>query len=313
MAYESFPNTGHNNRAVTPAEFEQIAVPLGLSGLINYSGSNPVVADSSGMQVKLQAGVQASIRGSKFNNLTETVIAIGANASGNPRIDLVVLRLNRSNYQITPVVIAGVAAASPIAPSAVRQNTTDGTGLWDIPLCEVLVANGAATIAAGNLTHRAWWILGGGYVSQTGGRPPAEPGVTWLEANTGIQWIGTTTGTYRRVASSTGVVTIPAPAGWSGGLNFVRLADTVHMSAAVQRTGGTLANTVSPVLATITEEYRPPVNWYGVYHCSFPDHSSHVQVRPDDGQVVFLGTANGDEITNGATLYTSMTWPAATA
>ncbi len=312
MASISFPNTGHNNRAVTQAEFEQIAVPLGLSGLLDYTGTMPVLADSSGMQVKLRAGVHASIRGIKFVNSTETVVSIGANASGNPRIDLVVLRLTRSTYQIAPAVRQGVAAASPVAPSAVRDNTLDGSGVWEIPLCEVLVANGAATIAAGNLTHRAWWINGSGYISQTDGRPAAEPGVPWFEANTNTQWVGMNSGEYRRLAYSTGVVTVGPGSGWTGGLDFVRTPDMVFMNVNVRRTGATLANTVSPVLATVIALYRPPKLWNGVYHCSFPDHSSNIWIDAD-GTVTFAGTQNSDGIESGAYIFGSASWPAANA
>jgi hypothetical protein len=312
VAYESFPNIGHNNRAVSSAEYEQLSVPLGLSGLLNYAAVHPIIADSSGRHVKLVAGVAALIRGHRFNNLTETIIPIAANAAGQPRIDLVVLRLNRATYEIAPFVIQGNAAAAPIAPTAVRQNTLDGTGFWDIPLVEVRVANGATTIANADITHRAWWITGTGYVSTTDGRPPAEPGVAWFETNSNTEWIGMASGQYRRMAYSTGVITVTPPAGWSGQLRFARNVDTVFMTISIRRTGGNVANTSNMTVATITPFYRPPAQWDGVYHCSFPDHSSNIWINTD-GTVVIAGTQNADGIPTNAYVFGSVTWPAAAA
>lgn len=309
MAYESFPNVPHNNRAVSSAEYEQLAVPLGLSGLVDYNAVHPIVADSSGRHVKLIAGVKALIRGHRFNNLTETIVTIAANGAGQPRIDLVVLRLNRATYEITPYVIQGNAAAAPIAPTAVRQNTLDGTGVWDIPLVEVRVANGATTIANGDITHRAWWISGSGYVSTTAGRPPAEPGVAWFETNSNSEWIGMNSGQYRRMSYGTGVVTVTPPSGWSGQLRFVRNTDSVFMTISIRRTGGNVANTSNMTIANITEHYRPPAQWDGVYHCSFPDHSSNIWINTD-GAVILAGTQNADGIPTNAYCFGSVSWPA---
>lgn len=318
MAYESFPNSAHNGRAITLAEYEQLSAPLGLSGLYNYQSVYPVIGDSSGRQVKIRAGTSAIIRGCRFNNPTETIVPIPANASGNPRIDMVVLRMDReasapNQFAINPVVIQGTAAASPVAPNWLRNETADGTGKWDIPLAQVAVANGATTITAANVTNRAWWVSGSGYVGVTGAAPPVLPGVLWFDMAAGIHYIGTITGTWRRVASDTGWVTMTAPSGWtSNPFMFSRIGDLVVMTARILRTGATLPNTVSPVMGTLGGWSRPAQAVYGTYHCSYPDHSSHVAIGAD-GTITFSGTGNGDAIGSGSTLYANMMWPAATA
>lgn len=313
MAYESYPRVGHNGRAVTSAEFEKIAAPLGLSGLVDYTGTMPILADSSGRQVKLRSGVAASIRGSRFNNTSETIITIGANASGNPRIDLVVLRLSRSDWSITPVVTAGVAAPSPVAPSAVR-NTIDGAGgYWDIPLAEVAVANGATTIAAGDVTHRAWWISGSGYVSPTSGKPPVEPGVGWFDTTTSTHWIGTTTGAYLRVASNSGVTSVAPPSGWSGQTYVARENGLVVCSLSVRRTGGNINEDTAVTIATVAEQFRPPVQWFDTYQVTGPDHSSSLRINTDGTIVLDQTFATGQGINTNAFVFGGACWPAATA
>ncbi|GLY08277.1 hypothetical protein [Actinoplanes sp. NBRC 101535] len=317
MAYESYPNTGHNNRAVTMPELEQLAGAR-LSGLIGFTGTTPVYADSSGRQVKIRSGVRALIRGMIWRNISETVVdntQIVANATSNPRIDLLVLRMNRAAgaaFSITPVVITGTAAATPIVPSAVRQDTVDGTGVWDIPLAEIKVAAGATTIAAADVTNRAWWISGSGYVGFSLGRPPVEAGVVFTEQNTGIHWIGTTSGTYMRLASNSGVIEVPAPSGWSGSTKVVRAGDLVVASVAVKRTGSNIANTVVATVATLGAAYRPAAEWQGVYHCTGPDHSSNLRITTA-GVITADPTYQGGGIDSGSFVFGNITWLAATA
>ncbi len=114
-------------------------------GLLNFQALQPY-GDSSGRQVKVRAGA-AWVRGHYYENDAEETIALAANASGNPRIDRVVVRADFTANTIDTVVIQGTPAASPSAP-AITQSTT----VWDVPLAQVAVANGAATITAANVT-----------------------------------------------------------------------------------------------------------------------------------------------------------------
>lgn len=318
---ESFPNLAHNNRAITLPENEQLLAPLGLSGLLGYTGTVPVYSDATGGRaVKLRAGVKATIRGTRFNNATETVIGsdvIVANTSGLPRIDLVVLRLNReavspNAYTITPVVITGVPAATPLVPSPVRNDTTDGSGFWDIPLADFDVPNGATSIAVDKVRNRAWWVTGSGYTGLDAARPPVEAGVVFRANDTGITWMGTAAGGWQRLYYNTGWVNVTPPTGWAAStFSFARVGDLVVMSARITRTGAAVAATTSPVLYTVTEPFRPSQEVFGTYHCSHPDHSSHVVVGTD-GTITFGGTGTtGQHIEQGASLLSNMVWPAA--
>ena len=108
-----------------------------------------VFGDSSGRQVKAPLGT-AWVRGHFYQSTAEEVLAVGANASGNPRIDTVVLTLDPTANSIVLAVVAGTAAATPVPPT-LTQTTT---GVYQYPLADVAVANGAATITANNVTPR---------------------------------------------------------------------------------------------------------------------------------------------------------------
>lgn len=318
MAYESFPNDAHNNRAVSLAEHEQIAAPLGLSGLLNYTSTAPVFADASGRQVKLRAGVAASIRGTRFNNLTETTIAITANTSGNPRVDLVVLRLRRQesaagagdHYTISPVVIAGAAAAQPVAPSPVR-NDTPGSGFWDIPLAEVTIPSGDATIEGGQVKSVAYYITGSGYAGRDDwAKPPVEPGVIFRAQDSGITYIGSASGTWVRLDYSTGAVNITtgqSKAGWDLRDFWVaRSGNAVAMSMYILRTGGSLGASAHQYFGPIASQFRPIRTVYGAAHVGTPDHSTHCAVT-DDGVIMLVG--NGAQgINSGSQVLCNMSW-----
>lgn len=119
------------------------------SGVIRGFGNNfNCFGDSSGMQVKVNTG-ECWMRGHFGANGSIEILPIGSNATGNPRIDIAVLRVHFGNNNIVVDIVQGTAAASPVAPN-VTQNTT----MWETKLADIAVANGAATITAGNVTDQ---------------------------------------------------------------------------------------------------------------------------------------------------------------
>jgi len=75
-------------------------------------------------------------------------LAIAANASGNPRIDLVVLRADYVAQTVRLAVKTGTPAASPVRP-----NITQSAGVtWEIALADVAVASGFTVISAADVT-----------------------------------------------------------------------------------------------------------------------------------------------------------------
>jgi hypothetical protein len=75
------------------------------------------------------------------------VLPIIENNSGNPRIDLVVCRLDKTNNIISNFVIEGDADVNPVRPDPIQNST-----IWDLPLAEVYVPDGATTIPQADIT-----------------------------------------------------------------------------------------------------------------------------------------------------------------
>jgi hypothetical protein len=119
--------------------------------IANVLNEFQLYADSSGMQVKVRSG-ECWIQGHWGQKSSETTLAISANATGSTRIDRAVLRAHFGNNVIELDIVNGTASAP-----ALTQNTT----MWEISLGQISVANGAVTIAAGNITDERRLI---GYV-----------------------------------------------------------------------------------------------------------------------------------------------------
>jgi hypothetical protein len=125
------------------------------SGVIRgFANAFQTIGDSSGMQVKVNTG-ECFMRGHFGASSSQKTLPIASNSSGNPRIDIVVLRVHFGNNNIVLDVVTGTPAASPSPPS-VTQNTT----MWETLLAQVAVANGAATITSGNVTDRRVYTSG---------------------------------------------------------------------------------------------------------------------------------------------------------
>lgn len=319
MALNSYPNNAWNNRAISLAEHEQILLPFGRTGFIGYSTTLPVYAGASARTLYLRAGVRGTVRGTRFNVTSEETIGpdkILANTSGSPRRDLLVMRLNReaaapNQFTVSPVVLTGVPAAAPVAPSPVRNDTMDGTGVWDFPVTEIPVPNGATTLTLTAADFRGWWCSPSGYTGLEVGKPPAEPGLIFRANDSGVSYIASNTGKWQRIYQESGWINVGLPTGYDGNLSFAKVNNLAVMSARVTRTGAALAPTVSPQLYTVAESFRPEQAVYGVYHCTLPDHSSHVAVGTT-GAIIFSGTGTTNlGISQNATLISNMVWPVA--
>lgn len=320
MTVESFPNNAHNSRAISLPEHEQILAPFARTGFIGYSTTLPVLAGVAARTLLLRSGVRGTVRGTRFNITAEHTVGpdlIVANTSGQPRRDLLVMRLARdvadpNKFTVNPHVITGAPATVPVAPSPVRNDTIDGTGSWDLPVLDFPVAHGATTLTVNAADFRGWWTSPSGYTGLDAAKPPTEPGLIFRANDTGISYIATNTGTWQRIYSNTGWINVSAPSGWTASpFAFARVNDLVVMSARLVRTGAAISASTSPTLYTLAAAYRPAQAVYGVYHCTSPDHSSHVAVGAD-GAVIFAGTSNTDfPIAQGATLMSNMVWLAA--
>jgi hypothetical protein len=139
-------------RVVDDTQYEKIGIGLGAYGGVigDFTSPQLVYGDSTGRQIKVAADRHALVRGHTwYSGSTVTTVAIAANASGSTRVDLVVLRLSRTTWDVTLTVVAGTPGAGAPAPT----QGLGTTGSWDLPLATVSVASGASTITAGNVTY----------------------------------------------------------------------------------------------------------------------------------------------------------------
>lgn len=173
MAESSWPSPD-DGRVIDDAEFEKWAIAGGPSAVVGYTDQAVVYGDSSGRQVKVAAEKYAQVRGHTWYSGSSIVTkSIAANSSGSTRVDLVVLRLTRSTWNVTCEIVAGVPGAG--APSPTQDTGT--TGVWELPIATVSVANGAATISAANVTFVAMCMGSDGMISV-----PLDSALTWVHS-----------------------------------------------------------------------------------------------------------------------------------
>lgn len=99
--------------------------------------------------VELKVGA-ALVTGTLYWTDATVTLPIGANISGNARIDTVVIRKDYIAQTIRAVVRQGTPAATPVPPTLTQiANTT-----WEIPIADIAVANGFTTIVDANITGR---------------------------------------------------------------------------------------------------------------------------------------------------------------
>jgi hypothetical protein len=144
MAQVTYP---FGAQAVSDTQYAGLASLWQSSGVAGSPGETAlqVYADSTGMQVKVPAGV-ALARGFFFTSDAEAVLPVAASES-QPRIDLVVVRVATATKTGALTVIKGTASTSPVAPAPTQTST-----VWDVPLAEVAVGASVATIGAGDVT-----------------------------------------------------------------------------------------------------------------------------------------------------------------
>ena len=129
-------------------------------GVIAGMGNEMLVsADSSGMNVAVATG-ECRVRSHRGALSSSKTLTISTASSANPRIDLVVARVNYLTSTVSIAVKTGTAASTPTAPTP----TQSAGDVWEIPLAQVAVAKNATTITADNVTDMRRVVRAGGLV-----------------------------------------------------------------------------------------------------------------------------------------------------
>lgn len=115
-------------------------------GTYNPLQVNATAVISANVQVQIGA---ALVNGRFYENTAVETLAVGANSSGNPRIDTVILRADYVGQTVRLAIKQGTPAGSPARPT-LQQDTI----YWEMPLADIAVANGFATLAQTTITQR---------------------------------------------------------------------------------------------------------------------------------------------------------------
>jgi hypothetical protein len=144
MAQSSWP---FENIDTTETQFSQWARNIG-EGVIAGKGLElEPFADSTGMTVKVKSG-QALVRGHYYSSSAEETLTVPTANPTNPRIDLIVARLDPTANSIVLALVAGTPSGSPAAPAPTQTDSE----IYELPIAEVYVGAAVVTIIAGNVT-----------------------------------------------------------------------------------------------------------------------------------------------------------------
>jgi hypothetical protein len=308
VAEVSYPTQGGGG--VTDARYEQLIGAVMPSGLIGTTAlSSLVYGDSSGRQVKVQPSRGAIVRGFKWETdgagLTRS---IAANSSGNPRIDLAVLRLNRTDYSVTFQVIQGSPSASPVAP-AITQNT-GSTGVWEMPLAQIAVANNATTITAANVTNVSWYVGGPNLIGTSAAFPTVAPGATFTATDTGKRYdaIGSA---WHLTSENGALVEVTPAAGWTAetAVRVMRRNGWTMLKLIAYWNGSTRAPGSNVTICTLPAEYRSAA---GSIYMSGHHNDADARFYHDAATgVVSLLNSEASLVSGNFVIVHPATWPSA--
>lgn len=102
-------------------------------------------AAGANRSVDVAAG-RAWLNGHFYESDAVENLPLSPNASGNPRIDRIVVRLTYATNTVALAVLEGAPAPAPAQPAL-----TQTAAVWEIPLASVAVANGYAQVLAADL------------------------------------------------------------------------------------------------------------------------------------------------------------------
>lgn len=145
MEKSSFFNSVNNDRQYSAEEFAFYFKQFLTSGLYHQNGQPALrVYKDSGMNTRLEAGT-AYIEGYMYQNTSDLILTHPVANQTNPRIDRVVLRLDRhvENRYIRAFIKQGSPALNPTPPTLQRDEL-----IYEISLAQVRVNAGATAIEA---------------------------------------------------------------------------------------------------------------------------------------------------------------------
>ncbi|MGK5677528.1 hypothetical protein [Actinoplanes sp. URMC 104] len=268
MGELSYPVAGGGG--VTDARYEQLLGDVTGSGRIAYNpnetlmNTSLVYGDSSGRQVKVRSNMAALVRGFRWETDSSGIIrSLNANTSGLTRIDLAVLRLNRSDYTVTFQIVPGVPASTPVAPAPTQ--TIASNGVWELPLATIRVTSSSAgdqpSIAASDVTDLTTWLAAQPQIALSTRRPSVSSwGSIFTESDTGRTYVGLG-GSWHLIGDPGQGTRLTPNSGWKtpGNIFATRRNGMVSFYCLLLE-NGTMGNRpagTDTTICTIPDQFRP--------------------------------------------------------
>jgi hypothetical protein len=174
MSEKSFPFYDGQGETVTEADWEAMASAWQDSGVYGHPGDDSLTIVPGATQMKIQVNPgDAAINGYHYSLTAAKELDCVANAGGTARADLVVLKLDRVNSLITPVLLTNTAVVDIPADCI-------PLGVWSqLPSSLVTSTNW------GSATDRRWFMGARMRPGIAGADPPASPGGFLYRPDTG--------------------------------------------------------------------------------------------------------------------------------
>ncbi len=270
MAETSFPIAG--GAGVTDAAYERLLGPVTGAGRYGFGLtasqlSAPLIfGDNSGRQVKALANQAAIVRGFRWESgTTPPVVALDANTSGNPRLDLIVLRLNRSDFTVRLGKTNGTPATVPAAPNPVQD--AGSTGVWELPLATVRVSSSGTTgqpfIQTTGVTPTDHWGTAPGVLLRDGSNiPTTAPGTPLYRVDNGRSYRSNGSG-YTLLGEDGAYTKITAAGGWTSDFLYAQRRNgwTYFQGTLILNVADRAAGTAL-VVCTLPAGFRPEHDMY---------------------------------------------------
>ncbi len=177
MAQTSFP---FENADTTEVQYSSLFAKLQTTGVDgDQNGTVLKVSANAGMAVNVAAGF-AIIRGFAYQSTDVEPLTLQA-GEAQPRIDIIILRLDPTANNILLAIKKGTAAASPSAPAL----TQVVGGVWEMPLAQIAVAANATAVGGGDITDVRRY-LGTQVGTWTTATRPASPTLGLLGYNSSL-------------------------------------------------------------------------------------------------------------------------------
>lgn len=295
MAQDSWPSPNHNSRAVTEAEYEQVAARFSDNGLYGQPGDPAPVVAGVGLTAVVRAGLIGSVRGFAWTSgTTDVSLTVDPNSSGQTRQDRVVLQLDRATWDVRAIVSKGTPGAAP--PALVRQE--GDTGVFQELMAHVLVPTGATSVT---VTPKPQYV-GSRIRSGPSGNRPLNPamGELYYETDTG-RYVGWNGSAWESLGTDdSGDATIALGPKWrQDGSNLVRRVGPV-VNIDLNVLFGAAVNEVifkadvsNLLVGTIPPGFRPPRNKYCVAGLS-GGGQVRLQAQPDGKITAWHSSENLD-------------------